>query len=122
MLKKACSSLRDFRLAYDLFNQEEASEAPKCPFMHHGKEVTPAPAAAAKEETASRGMELRLALCARQPIILWQIGLENKTPYDNGSISILTYIFSGLRVRVVLQGADSSEEAGPLVPHLQEGE
>ena len=80
MLKKACSSLRDFRLAYDLFNQEEASEAPKCPFMHHGKEVTPAPAAAAKEETASRGMELRLALCARQPIILWQIGLENKRP------------------------------------------
>ena len=45
-----------------------------------------------------------------------------QTPYDNGSISILAYIFSGLRVRVVLQGADSSEEAGPLVPHLQEGE
>ena len=77
MLKKACCNLSDFRLAYHLFNQEEASEAPKCPFMHHGKEVTPAPAATAKEETASGGTGLSFALCACQLIILGQTGLNN---------------------------------------------
>ena len=71
------TGMTSFLLANHLFNQEEASEAPKCPFMHHGKEVTPAPAATAKEETASGGTGVSFALCACQLIILGQTGLNN---------------------------------------------
>ena len=44
-------------LRNNLFEQEDVSEGPKCPFMHHAKEETAAVEAPAKDEVANAGTD-----------------------------------------------------------------